>query len=115
MEAEGTRTAREVVAALVGERGLANSRVVFATTVGSRCFNLQRDGGASDVDFAGVYAAPPTAFWGLSRPAANLTEGGGGTKGVAAKEAVVDVQVSEVATFANLLLTGNPAAVEVRI
>lgn len=100
-------TAREEVAALVQERAPAGSGVVFATQVGSRSYNLQREDGGSDVDFAGVYAAPPSAFWGLARPPANLASGGG-AKG----EAVVDVQVNEVATFANLLLTGNPAAVE---
>ncbi len=100
--------ARERVAGLVNERAPAGSVVVFATQVGSRSYNLQREDGGSDEDFAGIYAAPPSAFWGLARPPANLASGGG-----AKSEAVVDVQVNEVATFANLLLTGNPAAVEV--
>lgn len=103
-EGGGPDDARRRVSALVAERTGEGAVVLFASAVGSRSYNLHREDGGSDTDFSGVYAADPTAFWGLSRPSATLVASG-----------PVDVQVHEAATFANLLLNGNPAAIEVSI
>jgi uncharacterized protein len=62
--------AEATAGAMVDGDRLVEEHTVYAAVVGSRAFGLSTD--TSDTDTRGVYVAPTSAFWSLSKPPAHV-------------------------------------------